>query len=98
VLGLRSLELLAALGIQSVAVATTNALPVEPGGTLESVPGYEQLVTDPVIYLGTSETPSLETLPELQADNVLLINRGGDAGTVQQASALLVNFGEGLFI
>jgi iron complex transport system substrate-binding protein len=78
VLGLRSLEVLAALDLQAVAVATTNALPSDAGGQLETVPGYEELVTGPVIYLGTSETPSLETLARVQPDLILDENPGAE--------------------
>jgi iron complex transport system substrate-binding protein len=58
-------------------VATTNALPSDPGGTLDIVPGYEELISRPVIYLGTSEMPSLETLASVKPDLILDENPGG---------------------
>jgi iron complex transport system substrate-binding protein len=70
-LGLRSLEVLVALGVQPIAVATTNALETQAGGTVENVPGYEDLLTENVIYLGTSETPSLEALAASNPDLIL---------------------------
>jgi iron complex transport system substrate-binding protein len=70
-LGLRSLEMLSALGVQPVAVATTNALETEAGGTVAAIPGYEDLKVENVIYLGTSETPLLEALTAANPDLIL---------------------------
>jgi iron complex transport system substrate-binding protein len=84
-LGLRSLEVISALGVQPVAVATTNALEAEADGRITTVPGYEDLLTESVIYLGTSETPSLETLAASNPDLIL------DEGPAEQARVDLLS-------
>lgn len=76
-LSLRTLELLLALGVQPAGYASSLALPnVRGGQRLNTVPFYESRVKGGLVYLGTTDQPSLEAVLALKPDLIVDEDQG----------------------